>query len=70
MVAIVLLSLALGISVTIGLVAIIAIAARRAFGAAAGSYLSKFERGGRVLQAVTGVAMIAIAVGAVLSNWR
>ena len=70
MVAIVLFSLALGISVTIGLVAVIAIAARHLLGAAAGRSLSKFERVGRVLQTVTGLVMIAIAVGAILSNWR
>jgi ABC-type nickel/cobalt efflux system permease component RcnA len=70
MVAVVLVSLALGISLTIGLVAVLAIAARHALGASAGGYFSQFERSGRVLQAFASLAMIAIAVGAILVQWR
>jgi nickel/cobalt transporter (NicO) family protein len=66
MVAVVLLSLALGISLTIGLVAVLAIAARHALGASAGGYFLRFERSGCALQAVAGLAMIAIAIAAIL----
>ena len=70
MFAVVILSLALGLSLTIGLVAVLAIAARYALGASAGGYFSQFERSGRVLQAFASLAMIAIAVGAILVQWR
>jgi len=73
MMVVVLFSLALGISLTIGLVALLAIAARRTFGAATGAYVSGFEGVGRVLQAVAGLAMVAMSamsVGAIVANWR
>lgn len=66
MVAVVLLSLALGISLTIGLVAVLAITARHALGASAGGYFLRFERSGRALQGVAGLAMITIAIAAIL----
>jgi nickel/cobalt exporter len=62
MVGLVLLSLALGISVTIGIVAILAIVARSALGIAMADRLPQIERGARVLQGAAGVAIIAIGV--------
>jgi nickel/cobalt exporter len=62
MVGIVLVSLALGISLTIGIVAMAAILARRSLGAALGCYMPALDRGSRVLQAMAGVFMIAIGL--------
>lgn len=62
MVGIVLVSLALGISLTIGGVAITAISARRSLGAALGRYMPALDRGSRALQAVAGVFMITIGL--------
>jgi nickel/cobalt transporter (NicO) family protein len=60
MVGLVLVSLALGISLTISIVAIAAILARRSLGAALGRYMPALDRGSRMLQAAAGLLMIAI----------
>ncbi len=62
MVGVVLLSLALGISLTIGLVALLAIAVRRGFGVAVGNYLPSLDRWSRALQVVAGAAIVAIGL--------
>jgi threonine/homoserine/homoserine lactone efflux protein len=62
MVGLVLLSLALGIAATIGLVAILAIVGRSLVGASLAGRLPQIERAGRVLQGVAGVAIILIGV--------
>ena len=62
MVGVVLVSLALGISLTIGLVALLAILARRGLGAAVGSYLPGLERWSRALQGVAGASIVAIGL--------
>lgn len=61
MVAVVLVSLAGGIALTIGTVALAAILARRFLSHALLHGISRLERGARVLQGVAGVAIIAIA---------
>lgn len=60
MVGVVLLSLALGISTTIGIVAVLAIVARTTVGIAMADKLPQIERGARVLQGIAGMAIIAI----------
>jgi hypothetical protein len=57
----VLVSLALGIALTIGLVALGAIAARQGFGATILASLPGLERFGRGVQIVAGAAIIAFA---------
>lgn len=59
MVGVTLVSLALGISMTIGAVALFAILGRRTLGLALGPWLPKLDRGARVLQGVAG-ALIAM----------
>lgn len=66
MVGVVLISLALGIALTIGLVALGAILARKGLGAALASYLPRLQRFGRVLQICAGGAIIAFAGYAML----
>jgi ABC-type nickel/cobalt efflux system permease component RcnA len=61
MVGVVLVSLALGISLTIGAFALAAIVARRSLGAALARYMPALDRGSRVIQAAAGLVMIAIA---------
>ena len=61
MVLIVLVSLALGISVTIGLVAVLAILGRRTRNVAAGT-LPGLDRCIRILQGVAGAIIIAIGI--------
>jgi ABC-type nickel/cobalt efflux system permease component RcnA len=68
MVAAVLLSLACGIALTIGAVALIAIAARRFAGPPIFRRISNMERGARVLQAVAGVLIAAIAAYSIWSS--
>lgn len=60
MVALVLLSLALGISLTIGCVALLAILARGTMGAALIDRLPQLERGARILQGAAAVSIIAL----------
>jgi ABC-type nickel/cobalt efflux system permease component RcnA len=62
MIALVLLSLALGIAVTIGIVAALVILARDRLGAALARRLPELERGARILQGIAGAAVIAIGV--------
>ncbi len=70
MVGLVLVSLALGISLTIGAVALGAILARRSLGMALGMYLPNIERWSRVTQGVAGVLIVAIGVATVVQIWR
>ena len=65
MVGLVLLSLALGISLTIGVVAVLAILARSTIGALLAHRLHQFERGARIAQALAAVAIIILAVYAI-----
>jgi nickel/cobalt transporter (NicO) family protein len=60
MVALVLLSLALGISLTIGCVALLAILARGTMGAALIHQLPQLERGARILQGAAAVCIIGL----------
>lgn len=62
MVGLVLLSLALGITATIALVAVLAIVARSSMGAALAHRLPQLERGARVAQGAAALAIIAIGV--------
>ena len=62
MVGLVLLSLALGISATIGIVAVMAIVTRTTVGTALADRLPQIEQGSRVLQGMAGVAIIAIGM--------
>ena len=62
MVGLVLLSLALGISATIGIVAVLAIVARNTVGTALADRLPQIERGARILQSIAGLAIIAIGL--------
>jgi ABC-type nickel/cobalt efflux system permease component RcnA len=62
MIALVLLSLALGIAVTIGVVAALAILARDRIGAALAQRLPALERGARILQGIAGAAVMAIGI--------
>lgn len=62
MVGLVLISLALGISATIGLVALIAIVGRRSLGAAFAPMLPNFERYTRIIQASAGALIVAIGL--------
>ena len=62
MVALVLLSLALGISLTIGVVAVVAIIARNTLGAAIGAWLPSLERGARIIQCSAGTLIVAIGI--------
>jgi ABC-type nickel/cobalt efflux system permease component RcnA len=66
MVGVVLLSLALGISTTIGIVAVLAIVARTTVGIAMADKLPQIERGARVLQGIAGMAIIAIGAFTVM----
>jgi nickel/cobalt exporter len=62
MVGLVLISLALGISTTIGLVALLAIIGRRSLGAAFAPMLPSFERYTRIIQACAGALIVAIGL--------
>jgi nickel/cobalt exporter len=62
MVGLVLISLALGISATIGLVALLAIIGRRSLGAAIAPMLPSFERYTRIIQASAGALIVAIGL--------
>lgn len=65
MVLVVLLSLALGISLTIGLVALTAIVARRTMGAALAGYLPGLDRWSRVLQVAAGVLIVTVGIATI-----
>ena len=60
MVGLVLVALALGIAVTIGTVALIAILARKVLGASLGQYLPRLERGARIIQGIAGAIIISL----------
>ena len=60
MVGLVLASLALGISLTIGTVAVLAIVVRGTMGAALATRLPQLEQGARVVQGVAAVAIIVL----------
>lgn len=62
MIVITLVSLALGISLTIGVVALLAILVRRGIGVAAVGYLPGLERWSPVLQGVAGAVIVAIGL--------
>ena len=62
MVGLVLISLALGISFTIGMVAVFAIATRRGIGAVFAQRLSDMEKWGRIVQGAAGALIVAIGV--------
>lgn len=70
MVVFVLLSLALGISLTIGIVAVLAILARSTMGAALAHRLPQLERGARVLQGVAAVVIIVLGTYAIAALAR
>ena len=67
MVGLVLVSLALGIALTIGMVAMLAIVARRFLGAAVATWLPGLERWARVLQGVAGGLIVIIAAATLWS---
>ncbi len=66
MVGLVLVSLALGIALTIGIVALLAIVARRFLGAAVSTWLPGLERWARVLQGFAGGLIVIIAAATLL----
>lgn len=70
MIALALVSLALGIALTIGLVAVLAILARMALGAALADRLPAIERGGLILQGLAGAAIATIGLLAAISVLR
>lgn len=65
MVGLVLLSLALGISLTIGTVAVLAILLRSTAGAALAGWVSPLERGARIVQGLAGVMIMAVGLYAI-----
>jgi ABC-type nickel/cobalt efflux system permease component RcnA len=65
MVALVLLSLALGVSFTIGTVAVLAILVRGRAGAALAGRLPRLERGARIVQGLAALAIIAFGTFAI-----
>lgn len=70
MMLVVLVSLALGISLTIGLVALAAIIGRRTLGAAMVSCLPGLERWSRIVQAAAGVLIVAIGAATLIALAR
>ncbi len=70
MVLVVLFSLALGISLTIGLVALAAIAGRRTMGLALANYLPGLERWSRIIQGAAGVLIVAIGIVTLIALGR
>ena len=70
MVGLVLVSLALGISLTIGAVALGAILSRRSLGMALGSYLPSIERWSRITQGVAGALIVAIGLATLVQLSR
>ena len=70
MVGLVLLSLALGISLTIGCVALLAILARNMMGAALAHKLPHFERGARIVQGAAAITIIALGTYTIVALGR
>lgn len=70
MVGLVLVSLALGISLTIGTVALGAILSRRSLGMALGSYLANIERWSHISQGVAGALIVAIGLATIVQLSR
>ncbi len=70
MIGLVLVSLALGVAATIGLVAVLAIIGRHLLGAALAGRLPQMERASRLLQRIAGAAIIAIGVYAIAGLGR
>jgi ABC-type nickel/cobalt efflux system permease component RcnA len=70
MVGLVLLSLALGISLTIGCVALVAILARNAMGATLAHRLPQLERGARIVQSAAAVSIIALGTYTIVALGR
>ena len=70
MVLVVLISLALGISLTISLVALAAIVGRRAMGSALANYLPGLERWSRVIQGGAGALIVAIGISKLIALGR
>lgn len=66
MVGLILVSLALGISLTIGLVAVAAIIGRATMGKGLAARLPQFNRGARIVQGVAGTLIVLIGVYAVV----
>jgi nickel/cobalt transporter (NicO) family protein len=62
MVGVVLVSLALGIATTIGIVAVVTILTRHTLGQAIAHRLPQLERGARVMQGIAGVVIIVIGL--------
>lgn len=62
MVATVLISLALGISLTIGMVAALAILGRHTLGVALATWLPGLDRGARIVQGIAGALIVAICL--------
>lgn len=67
MVLVVLLSLALGIALTIGLVALAAIVGRRTMGLALAGYLPGLDRWSRIIQGLAGALIVAIGTWTLLA---
>lgn len=61
-IALALISLALGIALTIGGVAMLAIALRQLFGRALAAWMTKINRGARILQGVAGVFIASLGL--------
>lgn len=70
MVLVVLVALALGVALTIGLVALAAIAGRRLLGAALADRLPALERWSRMLQAAAGCAIVIIGIATMMALGR
>jgi hypothetical protein len=62
MIGLVLISLALGIASTIGLVALLAILARRGMGVALAHHIPALDRGAKVVQALAGLLIVGIGL--------
>ena len=67
MIGLVLVALSLGIAITIGIVALIAIIARQRLGAAFELRLPSINRGGSIFQGLAGSFIMAIALYAILT---
>ena len=70
MVAVTLISLASGIAITIGLVAVLAIVGRATIGAALVAYMPALDRSARWIQGLAGVAIVRIAAYTIVSMRR
>ena len=70
MVGVTLVSLALGISLTIGTVAVLAILGRHTLGTALAAWMPGLERGARLVQGIAGAVIIAVSVFAIWSLRR